>query len=125
MKKIMMTMAVLVGMTAGAMMLSSFATPKQDASPESSQLQMNDDAWKLVRSDVAYCDGDTDQCKGTGDVWVNTDTHQAKIQLDIRLTPKSGGGYDLTKYTGKQGYNYRFWHSEKNCYYYVYINLRY
>lgn len=125
MKKIMMTMTVLVGMTAGAMMLSSFATPKQDAKAESSQIQMNNDNWKVARQNVAYCDGDTDQCKGTGDVWVNTDTSQAKIVLDIRFTPPAGGGYDLTEYTRKEGYNYRFWHTKDNKYYYVYINIGY
>ena len=125
MKKILMTMAMLVVMLAGAMMLSSFATSKQDAKAESSQIQMNDSPWKLFHSGVAYCDGDTDQCMGTGDVWVNTDTYQVKIQLKGDNSPKKGGGRDLTEYTGKDGYNYRFWHVGERAYYYVYINVRF
>ena len=120
MKKIMMTMAVLVGMMTGAMMLSAFTTPKQDVKAESSQIQMNDDPWQLYRENVAYCDGDTDQCIGKGNVYVNTDTYQIQIQLwDNRKK------YDLTEYTGKAGYNYRFWHSGVKCYYYVYLNVRF
>lgn len=125
MKKTLMTMMVLVGMTASAMMLSAFATPKQDAKAESSQIQMNDDAWKLFHTGVAYCNGDTDQCVGRGDVWVNTDTYQVKIRLNDQSSPKNGGGYDLTEYTRKDGYNYRFWHSYEQTYYYVYINVRF
>lgn len=125
MKKIMMTMAVLVGMMTGAMMLSAFTTPKQDVKAESSQIQMNDDPWQLYRENVAYCNGDTDRCMGSGDVWVNTDTSQAKIALSKKNTPPKGGGYDLTEYTRKEGYNYRFWHTGDNKYYYVYINIGY
>lgn len=121
MKKTLITMAMLVVMAAGAMMLSSFATSKQDAKAESSQIQINDD-WELFRTGVAYCDADTDKCMGTGDVYVNTNTYQARIRVYI------GNGnysyYDLTEYTRKDGYNYRFWHSDKQTYYYVYINLR-
>ena len=112
-------MAMLVVMSAGAMMLSSFATSKQDAKAENSQIQMNDDAWKLFREGVAFCDGDTDQCVGRGNIYVNTDTYQARIRPQGR-----DDYYDLTEYTRKDGYNYRFWHSEKKTYYYVYINLR-
>ena len=118
MKKIMMTMAVLVGMMTGAMMLSAFTTPKQDVKAESSQIQMNDDPWQLYRENVAYCNGDTDRCMGSGDVYVNTDTHQIQFRIG---TAK----YDLTEYTGKAGYNYRFWHDMKVCYYYVYLNVRF
>lgn len=121
MKKTLITMAMLVVMAAGAMMLSSFATSKQDAKAESSQIQINDD-WELFRTGVAYCDADTDKCMGTGDVYINTNTNQARIRVYI------GNGnysyYDLTEYTRKDGYNYRFWHSDKQTYYYVYINLR-
>ena len=109
-------MVMLVVMSAGAMMLSSFATSKQDAKAESSQIQMNDSPWKKFRERVAYCDGDTDQCVGQGDVWVNTDTYQAQIRFDRYE-------YDLTDYTGKEGYNMRFWHSWHKKYYYVYINI--
>lgn len=111
-------MVMLVVMSAGAMMLSSFATSKQDAKAESSQIQMNDDPWQLYRENVAYCDGDTDQCKGKGDVYVNTDTYQIQFRIG---TDK----YDLTEYTGKAGYNYRFWHRWDEKYYYVYLNVRF
>lgn len=47
-------MVMLVVMSAGAMMLSSFATSKQDAKAESSQIQMNDSPWKKFRERVAY-----------------------------------------------------------------------
>ena len=117
MKKVLLTLAVLVGMTAGAMMLSAFTTSKQDAKTECSQIQMNDDNWKLFREKVAYCDGDKDVCVGQGDVWVNTDTYQAQIRLS------TGYCLDLTDYTGKEGYNMRFWHTGDKKYYYVYINI--
>ena len=117
MKKVFMTMIILAGMTAGAMMLSSFATAKQDAKVENSQIQMNDD-WELFREGVAYCDGDTGQCKGTGNVWVNTKTYQAQMRI-------GSNKYDLTDYTGKDGYNMRFWHRSHEKYYYVYINIRF
>lgn len=110
-------MVMLVVMSAGAMMLSSFTTPKQDAKAESSQIQMNDSPWKLFRESVAFCDGDTDQCVGRGNIYVNTDTYQVRIHVP------GGYDYDLTDYTGKQGYNMRFWHSKNEKYYYVYINI--
>ncbi len=118
-----MTMAVLVGMTTGAMMLSSFATSKQNAKAESSQVQMNDD-WKKAREGVAYCDGDTGQCLGTGDVWVNLDTSQAVIKFRDR---SGNHTFDLTEYTRKDGYNYRFWNTAMKPaqYCYVYINIGY
>ena len=126
MKKILMTMVMLVVMLAGAMMLSSFTTSKQDAKAESSQIQMNDSPWKLFHSGVAYCDGDTNRCMGTGNVWVNTDNYQVKIvERDSSCTPPKGCGYDLTEYSGKDGYNYRFWHTKDQTYYYVYINVRF
>lgn len=107
---------MLVVISAGAMMLSSFATPKQDVKAESSQIQMSDDNWKLFREKVAYCDADTDQCKGYGTVYVNTDTYQ------VAITPQ-GYNYpykvDLGEYTAKEGYNMRFWHESDRKYYYV------
>lgn len=108
-------MAVLVGMTAGAMMLSAFTTPKQDAKTEYSQIKMND-SWKKFREGVAYCDGDKGTCVGTGDVWVNTDTYQVQFR-------KNGNKYDLTEYTGKDGYNMRFWDGGAEKYYYVNIYI--
>ena len=116
MKKTMMTTAMLVVMAAGVMMLSAFVTPKQDAKAESSQIQMSDDAWKLFHSSVAYCDGDTDQCIGRGDVWINTDTYQVKFLISGYGHGNKGDGFDLTEYTGKNGYNYRFWHPDKKKY---------
>lgn len=115
-------MAVLVGMMTGAMMLSAFTTPKQDVKAESSQIQMNDDPWQLYRENVAYCDGDTDRCMGSGNVYVNTDTHQIRFRM---WDGRKYYLYDLTEYTGKAGYNYRFWADGKECYYYVYLNVRF
>lgn len=120
MKKIL-TIAVLVGMTAGAILLSAFTTPKQDAKTECSQIQMNDD-WMLYREGVAYCDGDTDQCVGQGNIYVNSNTYQARIRVYYQSNYYY---YDLTDYTKKEGYNMRFWDSERSTYYYVYINIRY
>ena len=117
MKKVFITMIILAGMTAGAMMLSSFATAKQDAKVESSQIKMNDD-WVKFREGGAYCDGDTDRCMGRGDVWINPNTYQARIRVD-------DSNYDLTDYTRKEGYNMRFWHGGDKVYYYVYINIRF
>lgn len=114
MKKIL-TIAVLVGMTAGAMMLSAFTSPKQDAKTECSQIQMNDD-WKVFRENVAYCNGDTDMCEGRGKVWVNTDTYQVAFQPDV-----SSYKFDLTEYTKKDGYNMRFWWNDAYHYVNVYI----
>lgn len=116
MKKVLLTMVVLVGMTAGAMTLSAFTTPKQEAKTECSQNKMNADNWKLFREGVAYCDGDTGTCVGTGDVWVNTETYQIRFR-------KSATNYDLTEYTGKDGYNMRFWDGGAKKYYYVYIYI--
>ncbi len=120
MKKVLLTMAVLIGMTAGTMMLSAFTTPKQDAQSECSQIKMNDDNWKVFREKVAYCDADTDMCKGYGTVYVNTDTYQVAIR-------PAGYNYpykvDLGEYTGKEGYNMRFWHEGDKKYYYVNIYI--
>lgn len=122
MKKTLMTMAMLVIMAAGAMMLSAFATPKQDAKAESSQIQMNDDDWMLYRESVAYCDGDTDQCMGHGHVYVNSNTYQVRIRVHYDMNDHD---FDLTEYTRKEGYNYRFWHNKDRKYYYVYLNVRF
>lgn len=122
MKKILMTMVLLVVMSAGAMMLSSFTTSKQDAKTESSQIQLNGDDWMLYREGVAFCDGDTDQCKGHGNVYVNSNTYQVRIDV---YYDEVHHHLDLTEYTSKEGYNYRFWHGKDNKYYYVYLNVRY
>ena len=116
MKKVLLTMAVLIGMTVGAMTLSAFTTPKQDSRTEYSPTKMNDDNWKKFREGVAYCDGDKGTCMGTGDVWVNTETYQVQFR-------KGGKKYDLTEYTGKDGYNMRFWDGGDSKYYYVNIYI--
>ena len=118
MKKILWTIAVLVGMTAGSMMLSAFTTPKQDAKTNCSQIQMNDDNWKLFREQVPYCDADKGTCKGYGEVWINTDTYQVVFK-----TCSSCKMRDLSEYTGKDGYNMRFWHDSDSKYYYVNIYI--
>lgn len=107
---------MLIVMAVGAMMLSAFATPKQDAKAESRQIQMNDDNWKVFREKVAYCDADTDQCKGYGTVYVNTDTYQVAIRPQGYNYPYK---IDLGEYTAKEGYNMRFWHEGDRKYYYV------
>ena len=117
MKKLLMTTALLVVMSAGAMMLSSFTTPKQDSKAESSQIQMNDSPWKVFRENVPYCDGDNDVCKGKGKVWVNTDTYQVAFEPDCCART------DLSEYTYKKGYNMRFWADWNKCYYYVNIYI--
>lgn len=47
MKKILITMAVLTGMVAGAMVFSSFATPKTNDETVCSQINSND-GWRKV-----------------------------------------------------------------------------
>ena len=112
-------MALLVVIAAGAMMLSAFATSKQDAKAESSQIEMNDDDWKLVREDVAYC-SEEGQCLGRGEVYINRNNGQLRFRYNYR-------NFDLTEYTGVDGYNYRFWNENlsPSRYCYVYINTRY
>ena len=109
-------MAVLVGMITGAMTLSAFTTSKQDAKTECSQTKMNDDNWKVFRDNVAFCDADTDQCFGYGTVYLNTDNYQVAI-----LVPGWNDKIDLGEYTLKDGYNWRFWHPNKEQY--CYVNL--
>ena len=78
----------------------------------------NEDAWKLFRENVAYCDGDKDMCEGTGKVWVNTETYQAAFTFSNGTTK-----FDLTQSSKKEGYNMRFWCGPKKKYYYIYINI--
>ena len=115
-------MVIFAGMAVGAMMLSSFTAPRQNAKAENSQIQMNDDDWLLYRESVAYCDGDTDQCKGHGNVYVNSNTYQVRIRVNYDMNYHY---LDLTEYTRKEGYNYRFWHTKDQKYYYVYLNVRF
>lgn len=123
MKKLLIVTAVLLGMMAGAMMLSAFTTPKQDAKAECSQSEMGD-PWKLMREGVAFCDGDNGTCLGTGDIYVNEDTYQ--VRITIKSYPGSNScynkTYDLTDYTGKDGYNMRFWCGCTSKYCYVMVS---
>lgn len=112
MKKLLIVTAVLFGMMASAMMLSSFTTQKANSKTEFSLKEMDDD-WRVLRDNVAYCSGDGKTCEGTGTVYVNYENGQYAFSL--------GGPskYDLTYYDGLPGYNYRFY---LNGYHYVYIN---
>lgn len=115
-KKILFAMSMIAVMAAGAMALSAFTTSKHDAT----QVGMNaDDNWKVFREKVPYCDGDKDVCMGYGKVWVNTETYQ------VAFEPDCCSRRDLSEYTGKTGYNMRFWADFANpeCYYYVNIYI--
>lgn len=114
-KKLFVTVALLIGIIAGGMVFSSFMAPKDEKNNDVTQITMNDN-WKKFREGVAYCDADNGTCVGTGNVYVNTDTYQIQFRI---LDSK----YDLTEYTGKDGYNMRFWHKKDNKYYYVYIYI--
>lgn len=97
------------------MTLSAFTSLNKTTVSEDEYILAASDNWKLFRENVPYCDGDKGVCKGTGNVYVNTDTYQVVIKLS------SGIKYDLSEYTGKDGYNMRFWHSSDKTYYYVNI----
>ena len=100
-------------MLTSVMLFSSFVAPKQ----ECSQIEMNaNDNWKLFREKVPYCDVDKKTCVGYGKVWVNTETYQIAFQIDGTSTK-----YDLSEYTGYDGYNMRFWYKTSSKYYYVSI----
>lgn len=116
MKRIITTMAIAAGMMASVMMFSSFTTPKQS----SLSIEMNANNWKLFREKVPYCDAGKDVCAGYGYVWVNTETYQVAISLSIN---PSSVKYDLSEYSGKEGYNMRFWHESNKTYYYVNIYI--
>lgn len=114
MKKVLIVTAVLFGMLASAMMLSSFTTQKANSKTEISLKEMGDD-WRVLRTNVAYCSGDGKTCEGTGTVWVNYDNGQYAFQIKNGSTK-----WDLTYYDGLPGYNYRFYCD--GGYHYVYIN---
>lgn len=116
MKKLLISMTLLIGMVAGVMVLSSFTTPKQNAKTECSQSEVAADSWKLFRENVPYCDPAKKTCIGYGFVWVNTDTYQITFSIS-----KTGSKYDLSEYTKEEGYNMRFWHSPNSKYFYVNI----
>jgi len=117
MKKYLFSTFMIAIMVAGAMMLSSFTTPKQNSKTKSSQIEMNG-GWKIFRENVPYCDGDKGVCEGTGYVWVNTDTYQVAFSFS---TTSNCTKYDLSEYTGKDGYNMRFWYNSKYHYVNIYI----
>lgn len=102
-------------MLIGAMTLSAFTAPRNTASSEDEYILASNN-WKLFRENVPYCDGDKGVCEGTGKVWVNTDTYQVAFSIDGYSTK-----YDLSEYTGKDGYNMRFWYNNKYHYISVYI----
>ena len=116
MKKILISMTMLIGIVTGAMVLSSFTTPMQDAKTECLQTEVAADSWKLFRENVPYCDAEHNNCEGYGQVWVNTDTYQVAFKL-----PRDATKYDLSEYTQKDGYNMRFWWNNKYHYVNVYI----
>ena len=115
-------MAVMVGITVGAIIVSAFTTPKQIVKTEGSQFITNNDSgdWVTIRKDVAYCkvDGNGNgSCVGYGDVRVDDKYFQVQIHAS------NGGWYDLTEYTYIKGYNMRFWYDAKKEYYYVNITI--
>lgn len=118
MKKIILTMTLIAGVVAGSMTLSAFTTAKHNERCANTKITVNnDDAWKLFKEGVSYCDGDKDVCMGTGCVWVNTD-YQTAFSYN-----KTGPKYDLTQSSKKDGYNMRFWDNHKDKYFYIYINI--
>jgi len=120
MKKVFLTITLIAGIVAGTMTLSAFTTAKHNERCANTKITVNnDDAWKLFREGVSYCDGDTDVCMGTGYVWVNTDTYQTAFSY----TKTTDYKYDLTQSSKKDGYNMRFWDDNKQKYYYIYINI--
>ena len=113
MKKIILTLVIFVSMLTSIVVFSSFVVPKQ----ERSKIEMNaNDKWKLFREKVPYCDVGEKKCVGYGKVWVNTETYQIAFQIDGQTTR-----YDLSEYTGYDGYNMRFWYEYTKQYYYVSI----
>lgn len=56
MKKVLITMAVLTGMVAGGMVLSSFMAPKTNDEIEYSQISVND-GWRMVGVYTGKADG--------------------------------------------------------------------
>ena len=113
MKRLFLTLVMFASMLASVIALSSFVAPKQ----EYSQTEMNaNDKWKVFREKVPYCDVEKKTCKGYGKVWVNTETFQIAFQME-----GNGTKYDLSEYTGCDGYNMRFWYDGASKYYYVNI----
>lgn len=116
-KNLFVTAILLIGMIAGAMVFSSFKAPKQEKNTETTSIAMGDD-WKVIRENVPYCDADANACAGYGKVWINKDTYQVAFQVTSGLGDTTTK-FDLAEYTGKDGYNMRFYYKNKDKYYYV------
>jgi hypothetical protein len=112
--KVVLTMAVLAVIVVGAMTLSAFTSLGNATSTEKEYSLASSD-WKLFRENVPYCDGG-EKCMGYGKVWVNTDTYQVAFDAE-----NTCGKTDLSEYTGKDGYNMRFWNCSLKQFCYVNI----
>ena len=101
MKKVLFTLAVIAGITAGTMVLSAFTSPKQDVITECSQIDINDGGWEVFRENVAYCT-ETESCAGVGTVWVKTDKWYQFAFSRGNASQTGKTKWDLGKYTGKK-----------------------
>ncbi len=119
MKKHFITIIAFVAMTIGVMTLNAFTVFGKSIVSEYEYTLAANDGWKVIRENVPYCDGDN-TCMGTGKVWVNTETYQVAFQAD---SYPGCGKMDMGEYTGKDGYNMRFWHCslKKYCYVNIFI----
>lgn len=122
MKKTLFTIGMFAILATSAIMFSAFTSPKHETKTEFSQNEMND-PWKKVREGVAICDGEN-ACIGTGDIYVNEETGQGRITIIniIGCSNCKSDKYDLTAYSGKDGYNFRFWCSRISKYCYVMVS---
>lgn len=68
MKKVLITMAMLTSMVAGAMVFSSFATPKTNDEPVCSQINANDDEWTRIGEYYGY-DNEGNKSRYTFLIW--------------------------------------------------------
>ncbi len=110
-------MTVLVGIVAGAIVVSAFSTPTQVVKTEFSQFKTNS-GWKCYRENVPYCDSES-SCAGYGKVWINNDTYQVAFEVDKGSAGGSNTKWDLASSTALKGYNMRFYANNK----YWYVNL--
>ena len=116
MKKLLISATLIIGMVAGAMMLSAFTTPKQEANAKCSVTENQE--WQVLKYNVAFCSSDS-SCEGYGSICKNTRTGQ----LGFKISSMKGGDnvpdayIDLTPSSALDGYNYRFYYKG---YHYVY-----
>ena len=68
MKKVLITMAVLASMVAGAMVLSSFTAPKTNDESVCSQINSDDENWTYIGSYYGY-DRDGNKTGHTFRIW--------------------------------------------------------